>query len=106
MLSNSVQQQGFSLVEILFSLLLFSLSITALMHYQQVLGQGFHWQSQQREAWRQAYQGLQGKETPGWQRRQQSRSGPAGCQQVTVQVISPAGRRAELTQLQCDENHR
>lgn len=106
MLTERTQQQGFSLVEILFSLLLFSLSYTALLHYQQALGQGFHWQWQQSDAWRQAFQRLQGKETAGWQTHQQSRSGPHGCQLVTVQAISPAGRRAELTQLQCDENKR
>lgn len=106
MLTERTRQQGFSLVEILFSLLLFSLSYMALLHFQQALGQGFHWQWQQRDAWREAFQRLQGKETADWQTQQQSRSGPQGCQLVTVQVISPAGRRAELTQLQCNENSR
>ncbi|MTD28326.1 prepilin-type N-terminal cleavage/methylation domain-containing protein [Erwinia sorbitola] len=101
MLNKRVPQQGFSLVEILFSLLLFSLSYTALLHYQQALGQGFHWQWQQREAWRQAWQRLQGQERSGWQVQQRVRSGPMGCKLVTAQVVSPAARRAELTQLQC-----
>ncbi|WP_455820370.1 prepilin-type N-terminal cleavage/methylation domain-containing protein [Pseudomonas cerasi] len=106
MSTERMQQQGFSLVEILFALLLFSLSYTALLHYQHALGQGFHWQWQQRDAWRQAFQRLEGKETAGWQTQQQSRRGPHGCQLITVQAISPAGRRAELTQLQCDEKNR
>ena len=104
-MSTSHTQQGFSLVEILFSLLLFSLSYTALLHYQQVLGQGFHWQWQQRDAWWQAFQRREGKATAGWQIQQQSRIGPHGCQLITVQAISPVGRRAELTHLQCDEKN-
>lgn len=100
------RQQGFSLVEMLFALLLFSLSYTALLHYQQALAQSFHWQWQQREAWRQAYQRLQGKAPPDWQTQQRTHSGPPGCRRVTALVISPAGRRAELTQLYCDENLR
>ncbi|MEN5018114.1 prepilin-type N-terminal cleavage/methylation domain-containing protein [Erwinia sp. Eh17-17] len=103
MLNNRAAQRGFSLTEILFALLLFSLSYTALVRYQQVLGQGFHRQWQQRTAWRTAFQRLEGQETAHWQTQQHSRSGPVGCQLVTARVVSPAGQRAELTQLQCDE---
>lgn len=98
MLTN---ERGFSLVETLFALLLFSLSFTALMHYQQALGQGFQQQWQQREAWRSVQQKLEGHEMPGWRSTLQSRSGPAGCQLLSARAIGPAGRSAELTQLRC-----
>lgn len=94
-------EQGFSLVETLFALLLFSLSFTALMHYQQALGLGFQLHWQQREAWRHAQQRLEGHEMPGWRSTLQSRSGPSGCQLLSAQAIGPAGRSAELTQLRC-----
>ncbi|ATZ12494.1 prepilin-type N-terminal cleavage/methylation domain-containing protein [Erwinia amylovora] len=105
MWSSPHNQRGFSLVETLFALLLFSVSLTALMKYQQVLGQGFQQHWQQREAWRQAFQRLQGNlpvnETTGWHSQLSSRSGPAGCRLLSAQVTSPAGRQAALTQLNC-----
>lgn len=96
-----MNEQGFSLVETLFALLLFSLSFTALMQYQQALGVGFQQQWQQREAWRNALQRLEGHEPPGWRTTLHSRGGPAGCLLLTAEVVSPAGRRAELTRLRC-----
>lgn len=104
MLNNRLLQKGSSLPEVLFALLIFSLSYTALMRYQQAIGQGFHRQWQQREAWRYAFQRLQGKETAGWQTQLHSRSGPGGCRLVTAKAISPAGQAAELTRLQCDDH--
>lgn len=99
-------QRGFSLVETLFALLLFSLSITALMRYQLVLTEGFQQQWQQRSAWRHAQQLLQGNELDGkeleeWQKQLQQQSGPEGCQRLTAKAVSPAGRKAELVQLRC-----
>lgn len=101
MLTN---EQGFSLVETLFALLLFSLSFTALMHYQQALALGFQQQWQQREAWRNAQQRLEGQQMPGWRSTLQARSGPSGCQLLSARATGPAGRSAELTQLQCPAN--
>jgi|GEM_PF-290242 len=94
-------QRGFSLVETLFALLLFSLSMTALLHYHQVLAEGFQQQWQQRNAWRSAWQRLQGNPLTGEQSRLQQQSGPEGCQLFTASTVSPAGRKAELIQLYC-----
>ncbi|CCG86147.1 prepilin-type N-terminal cleavage/methylation domain-containing protein [Erwinia piriflorinigrans] len=106
MWSNADNQRGFSLVETLFSLLLFSMSVTVLMKYQQVLGLGFQQQWQQREAWRQAFQRLQGNESMEWHSQLSSHSGPAGCQLLRARVTSPVGRQATLTQLNCHRDVR
>lgn len=82
MLTN---EQGFSLVETLFALLLFSLSFTALMHYQQALGLGFQQQWLQREAWRNAQQRLEGQQMP-----------------VRVPAAQRAGDRPRRTQRRTD----
>lgn len=94
-------QRGFSLVETLFALLLFSLSIMALMRYQLVLAEGFQQQWQQRSAWRNARQLLQGNPLEGWQAQVQQKGGPEGCQLLMAKTVSPSGRRAELVQLRC-----
>lgn len=94
-------QRGFSLVETLFALLLFSLSITALMQYQQVLAAGFQQQWQQRTAWRNAWQLLEGNPRLAGQVELQQRSGPEGCQLLTAKTVTPGGRKAELILLRC-----
>ena len=94
-------QSGFSLVETLFALLLFSMSITALLHYHQSLAAGFQQQWQQRNAWHAAWQRLQGNPLTEWQSDLQQQSGPEGCQLMTARVVSSAGRKAELVQLRC-----
>ena len=99
-----LHQQGFSLIETLVALLLFSLSFSALMQYQLALADGFQRQWQQRSAWRYAHQLLLGQPLPtGWQGQRLQQPGPAGCQLLAARVVSPAGRRAELTQLRCAE---
>ncbi|KQN64825.1 prepilin-type N-terminal cleavage/methylation domain-containing protein [Erwinia sp. B116] len=103
--SDRPDQQGFSLIETLVALLLFSLSFSALMQYQLALADGFQRQWQQRSAWRNAHQLLLGQAVPGgWQGQRLQQPGPAGCQLLTARVVSPAGRRAELTQLRCAES--
>ena len=94
-------QQGFSLIETLFAVLLFTLSLTALLHYYQALAEGFQQQWQQRNVWQNARQRLEGNPLDDWVSSIQQQPGPEGCQLVTVQVISPVGRHAELTQLFC-----
>lgn len=94
-------QHGFSLVETLFSLLLFSLTITALIQYQQVLAAGFQQQWQQRLAWRNAWQLLEGNSLIAGQNTLQQRSGPAGCLLLISTAMTPVGRKAELTLLRC-----
>ncbi|WP_158783994.1 prepilin-type N-terminal cleavage/methylation domain-containing protein [Pantoea sp. BAV 3049] len=96
------EQQGFSLPETLVALLLFTLSFTALMHYQLALAKGAQQQLQQREAWRQAWLRFEGYQAVDWQSSLMQRPGPEGCLLLAVTVISPLGRKAELKQLHCD----
>ena len=96
------KQKGFSLPETLVALLLFSLSFTALMHYQLAQAKGSRLQIQQREAWRRAWLRFEGYEAAGWQTTLEKKTGPAGCQLLTSTVVSPAGRSATLQKLRCD----
>ncbi len=94
-------QHGFSLPEVLFALLLFSLSLTALLQYQRALTLGFAQQWQQRQAWRYAAQRIEGQEIAGWQTQLLTQPGPGGCQLLTAQVRGSLGREARLTTLRC-----
>ena len=69
--------RGFSVVETLLALLLFAIGLTALLHYQQALTQGFYRQWQQQEAWRIAALRLQEK-SEGWAATLQTLQGPEG----------------------------
>lgn len=97
----NARTSGFSLVETLFALLLFSLSFTALLHYHQMLAEGFHQQWQYRQLWHEAWQRLEGNPlaSPGGQLR--IRSGPDGCELITATTATVAGRSATLVQLRC-----
>lgn len=99
---RSERQRGFSLAEVLFALLLFSLSLTALLQYQRVLTQGFALQWQQRQAWRYAAQRIEGVAVEGWQTELQQQSGPERCVLLTAQARGVLGREARLTTLRCE----
>lgn len=98
------KQGGFSLPETLVALLLFSLSFTALLHYQLAQAKGFQLQIQQREAWYRAWLRFEGYEAAGWETTLGKKMGPAGCQLLTSIAVSPAGREATLQQLRCNKN--
>ncbi|MBS6058394.1 MAG: prepilin-type N-terminal cleavage/methylation domain-containing protein [Mixta calida] len=95
--------RGFSVIETLLALLLFAIGLTALLHYQQALTQGFYRQWQQREAWRIAALRLQGEESEGWAATLQTLPGPEGCQLWQTSVARPALPLITLSQLRCDE---
>lgn len=99
------RQQGFSLPETLVALLLFAISLTALLQYQLVLAKGFQLQAQQREAWRYAAQRFEGYQPPHWQSSVRQHSGPGGCPLFTASVASPLGRKAQLALLRCPIIH-
>ncbi|MFS2225446.1 prepilin-type N-terminal cleavage/methylation domain-containing protein [Pantoea sp. B65] len=96
------RQRGFSLPEVILALLLFSLSLTALLHYQRVLTEGFARQWQQRQAWRYAAQRIEGHVVDGWQTQLLVQSGPGGCQLLSAQASGPLGGEARLTTLRCE----
>jgi len=95
------EQDGFSLPETLVALLLFTLSFTALMHYQLALSTGAQQQMQQREAWQMAWLHFEGYQAIGWQSSLVRQPGPTGCTLLQVTATSPLGRKAELSRLQC-----
>jgi len=99
---RKVRQQGFSLPETLIALLLFSISSLALTQYQLALGKAFQLQAQQREAVRLAWQRFEGYEAPGWRTTLEQQTLTGSCTLFTAQAISPAGARARLSQLRCD----
>lgn len=95
-------EAGFSLVETLLALLLFAISLTALLHYQRLLTEGFYLQWQQREAWRVAARRLQGQESAGWQTTLQQLPGAEGCQLWQATASRPALAAVTLSQLHCE----
>lgn len=100
------RQAGFSLIDVMVALALFTVVITALMGYHRVISQGLEAQWHYRQLWRYAYQ--QADLAPpglpsGWQANRVQTSG-AGCVSITATVTSPAGRMAQLARLHCRVN--
>lgn len=96
-------RNGFSLTEVLVALVLYGVVVTSLMGYHRGLSLSFHSLWQYRELWRiaaQQVEPLAPSPPSGWTvtRRQTSE---AGCVSISVIVTSPAGRRGELSRLQC-----
>jgi prepilin peptidase dependent protein C len=96
------REAGFSVVETLIAMLLFAISLTALLHYQRTLTAGFYQQWQQREAWRVAARRLLGEESEGWQTTLQSLPGVEGCQLWQATASRPALAAITLSQLRCE----
>ncbi|QHM72267.1 prepilin-type N-terminal cleavage/methylation domain-containing protein [Mixta intestinalis] len=96
-------EQGFSLTETLLAMLLLAMSLTALLHYQHRLTEGFYRQWQQREAWRVAARRLQGDTPAGWQSSLQQQPGPEGCQLWQTKVSRPGVPAVKLSLLRCNE---
>lgn len=99
----ATRQAGFSLIDVMVALALFTVVITALMGYHRVISRGLEVQWQYQQLWRYAHQ--QADLTPpdlppGWQvNRVQTSS--AGCVSITATVISPVGRQAQLVRFHC-----
>ena len=96
-------EKGFSIVETLVALLLFAISLTALLHYQRLLAQSFLQQWQQREAWRVAALRLQGVESVGWHTTLQPTPGAEGCTLWQASASRAAVAPVTLSQLRCAE---
>ncbi|MBM3073081.1 prepilin-type N-terminal cleavage/methylation domain-containing protein [Lelliottia sp. RWM.1] len=97
------KQKGFSMVEVLLAMMLLVLIVTALSGYHRELAVRFTVFNQYRELWHNAWNQsqLEAKALPeGWQvnREQTTQS---GCVSITVTLISPLGRRGEMTRLHC-----
>lgn len=95
--------RGFSLAEVLVALVLYGIVIAALMGYQRGLSLSFHSLWQYRELWRIAARQVEPHSPAppsGWTVTRMQTS-EAGCVSISVIVTSPAGRRGELSRLQC-----
>lgn len=100
------RQQGFSLPEVMVSILLMVLVVTALAGWQSQLASGFARLSQYRTLWRQAASQSQLHPAPpptGWQgtRIQTSRQ---RCVSITANIVTPQGKQGQFSRLHCPKN--
>ncbi|MEH0887241.1 prepilin-type N-terminal cleavage/methylation domain-containing protein [Enterobacter sp. UNJFSC 003] len=97
------RENGFSLVEVLLAMMLLVVIVTALSGYHRALAVRFSMLNQYRELWHSVWNQAQLKAStlpPGWQvNRVQTMQ--SGCVSITVTLISPLGRRGEITRLHC-----
>ncbi|MCD1125108.1 prepilin-type N-terminal cleavage/methylation domain-containing protein [Jinshanibacter sp. LJY008] len=111
---NILRQGGFSLLEVLISMLLFSITIMGLLSYQQVLLAQFNLYTDSQYAWRLAAQALdiypdlieQEPKLKSGQWHLNILTAPMGngCQKITAQVMMPGKQSVELEKWQCDES--
>lgn len=98
------REAGFSLPEVMVSIILLVMVITALSGYQQALFKSTVMQSQSRQVWR--YAMYQVEDPPaislpeGWQ-VMRATTPVDQCFRVSVTVISPSGRQGALSRLHC-----
>ncbi len=102
------KQSGFSLPEVLCSLVLFAIVMLALSGYYRVLQQGFQTQWQFRQLWRLAVE-LSEPMAPdppaGWNVITEQTSA-AGCVSIAVNITSPMGRTGKLSRLHCAQEEK
>lgn len=98
-------QHGFSIIEVLCAMVLFSVVMLALLGYHRVLQQGFQSQWQTRMLWRLALE-MSEPEAPlptrAWKVSQQQTSA-AGCVSISVTIASPGGRNGQLSRWYCPQ---
>ncbi|QLY59736.1 prepilin-type N-terminal cleavage/methylation domain-containing protein [Citrobacter freundii] len=97
------RQRGFSLPEVMLTMVLMVMIVTALSGYQRVLMNSFLIRSQYQQLWRHAWMQTQMTAFPSplnWQvnRMQTTR---AGCVSINVKLSSPLGRQGQMTRLHC-----
>lgn len=101
-------QRGFSLVEVLCAMALFSIVMLALLGYHRVLQQGFQSQWQFRQLWRLAVE-MSEPESPlptdEWKVSRQQTSA-AGCVSIATTITSPGGRAGQLSRLHCPQKEK
>lgn len=98
-----IKEAGFSLPEVLVSLVLFVMVSTALSGFYQRLAEGFQAQWQYRQIWRFASEQAEIAPPPlpaAWKVTRVETS-TAGCVSISVIVTSPTGRQGQMTRLHC-----
>lgn len=98
---------GFSLIDLLLAMAIFSIGITGLLRYHQTLTFQFRFVSETQQAWRLAYQLLDiypespPPEFTGWRYSTQVSAHFDQCVNVKAQVQSLKGGEAVLTRIIC-----
>lgn len=102
-------QQGFSLVEVLIATLLFSMTMIALLNYQQTLLTSVTMQQNHQQAWRIAFQQLdiypniEPKLLPSrWHSQLSVIKQRGSCRMIQATVIPDVGAKVELQRWFCD----
>ncbi len=97
------KQKGFSMVEVLLAMMILVVVVTALSGYHRALAARFATLNQYRQLWHNAWS-LSQLSTfalpAGWQ-ASRVQTTHARCVSITVTLISPLGRRGEMTRLHC-----
>ena len=97
------KEKGFSMVEVLLAMMLLVIIVTALAGYHRALAARFTLFHQYRQLWHHAWNQAQLSTNvlpAGWQ-ASRVQTTHAGCVSITVTLISPLGRRGEITRLHC-----
>ncbi|HHA1916055.1 TPA: prepilin-type N-terminal cleavage/methylation domain-containing protein [Enterobacter asburiae] len=97
------REKGFSMVEVLLAMMLLVIVVTALSGYHRALAARFSVFNQYRQLWHHAWNQSQLSTNglpAGWQ-ASRGQTTHAGCVSITVTLISPLGRRGEITRLHC-----
>lgn len=101
-------ERGFSLIEVLCAMALFSVVMLALLGYYRVLQEGLQSQWHSRQLWRLAVE-MSEPDAPlptgGWKVSRQQTSA-AGCVSIAVTISSPGGRTGQLSRLHCPQKEK
>ncbi|GKX58793.1 prepilin-type N-terminal cleavage/methylation domain-containing protein [Leminorella grimontii] len=111
MTASALRQEGFSLIETLVAMLLFSVTVLGLMHYQQALTSQFYHYANEQKAWRLAAQALElypisvdedaVLKAAGWRFSVADRWLDERCDEVTAEVSGPGRVSVSLERLFC-----
>ncbi|EMH4163700.1 prepilin-type N-terminal cleavage/methylation domain-containing protein [Pluralibacter gergoviae] len=102
-MSSTLKMRGFSLPEVLISMMLLVMVITTTSAVQSRVSQGLAQLAQYRQLWRVAWNaaGPQPLTLPaGWQMRR-VQTLQQRCVSITVTIVAPSGREARLSRLHC-----
>lgn len=100
------RQQGFSLPEVLLSVVLMMMVVTALSGLYSQLAGGAAQLGQYRELWHEAWRQSQLYTTAppeGWQLKRVQTS-QQRCVSITVTITTPSGRMGQLSRLHCPQS--
>ncbi|MBV8041204.1 prepilin-type N-terminal cleavage/methylation domain-containing protein [Pluralibacter sp.] len=100
-------EQGFSLPEVLLSLMLLVMVVSALAGYQKNLAVGAAELQQYRQLWRYASEQTlpQVDALPAGWRQTRMQTSRQSCVSITVTIATPTGRQGQMSRLHCPRIH-